>query len=142
MSVHKGLNVVVRMDAPPIVYLKIFHPMSGPDRHLKQKTREVATLARAIAPKRTGWMASRIKASQSRDEKGRFTFGYHVSSPVRYSAYVHEGTKPHRYGKFPGAMSFWGTNGFSGQHVFTDDIHHPGNRAQPFLRDALIAMAL
>lgn len=142
MSVHKGLNVTVRMDPAPLIYVKLFHPASGPDRHLQRKTSEVARLAVALAPKRTGWMASRIKASRNRDEKGRFTFGYSVTSPVRYSLYVHEGTKPHRYGKWPGAMQFWGTGRYMGKLVTTNDVKHPGNRAQPFLQDALIAMAL
>lgn len=142
MSVHKGVNVVVVMDAAPVVYVKLFHPQSGPDRHLRSKAIRVANLARQIAPQRTGYLANSIRVSQNREEKGRYTFGYSVVANAGYARYVHEGTGPSRRGKYPGAMRFYGTNASAGREVFTDDIRHPGTRAQPFLRDALIGMAL
>lgn len=142
MSVHKGLNVVVVMDPAPLVYVKLFHPLSGPDRYLKKKTDSVAHMARLLAPKRTWWLANNIRASRNRDEKGRFTFGYSVSARTPYAMYVHEGTGPSRRGKFPGAMKFYGTKAYSGQLIFADDIRHPGTPANPFLKKALIAMAL
>lgn len=142
MSVHKGSNVVVVMDHPSLVYVKLFHPMSGPDRHLRNKAIQVANLARQLAPQRTGYLANSVRVGQSRDEKGRYTFGYRVTANAGYARYVHEGTGPSRRGKYPGAMRFYGTNASAGREVFTDDVRHPGTPAQPFLRDALIEMAL
>lgn len=142
MSVHKGANVVVVMDAAPVVYVKLFYPMSGPDRHLRNKAIGVANLARQIAPQRTGYLANSVRMSQNREEKGRYTFGYSVVANAGYARYVHEGTGPSRRGKYPGAMRFYGTNASAGREVFTENVYHPGTRAQPFLRDALIAMSL
>ena len=80
-------------------------------------------------------------ALQNRTELGRYTFGYKVYTPVYYGYYVHEGTAPHVMSKFPGSYRFPGTNAYFGQMVFTEVVRHPGNSAQPFLQDALIAMA-
>ena len=142
MSVHKGSNVVVVMDTAPLVYVKLFYPMSGPDRHLRNKAVQVANLASQIAPHQTWYLANSIRVSQNREEKGRYTFGYSVVANAGYARYVHEGTRPSRRGKYPGAMRFYGTNASAGREVFTDDVRHPGTPAQPFLRDALIEMAL
>ncbi len=139
-GVYAGGNAVVVMDPAPLVYVNVFHTGSGPDRFIKRKANEVALLAKVIAPRRSGRMASQIHVSQNRDEKGRFAFGYNVISPVYYSAYVHEGTDPHVYFSYPGKMSFEGTKRFYGQMVYTDMIDHPGNEANPFLQNALVAM--
>lgn len=144
MSVHKGANVVVVMDPAPLVYVKVFHPGSGPDRHLRGKNGDVARLATVLAPKRTGHLARSISRGQNRDEKGRYTFGYTVTASARYSVYVHEGTGPSMRSVFPGAMKFRGTNGHVGRKggpIYTEVVRHPGTPANPFLQKALIAMA-
>lgn len=140
-GVYAGGNVVVVMDPAPLVYMKVFYPGSGPDRHIRRKTQEVAAVARLLAPRRSGRLASSISAEQNRDEKGRFAFGYRVSASVYYAGYVHEGTGPSIRSKFPGAMRFPGTNRFFGQEIFTEVVQHPGTPAQPFLQNALAAMA-
>lgn len=151
MSVHVGPNVIVVMDPAPLVYVKLFHPASGPDRHLRSKTRQVASLARVLAPKRTRRLANSISMNQNRDERGRLTFGYEVSANVRYAAAVHEGARPSMRSKFPGVMMFQGTNGHLGRPraggarsniIYTEIVRHPGTPANPFLQKALIAMAM
>lgn len=150
MSVHKGPNVIVVMNPAPLVYVQLFHPGSGPDRHLQSKTRDVARAAVVFAPKRTRHLARSIRAGQNRDERGRFTFGYEVSANARYAAAVHEGSRPSIRSKFPGVMMFQGTNGHLGRKgrgghrsniIYTEIVRHPGTPANPFLQKALIAMA-
>lgn len=150
MSVHKGPNVIVVMNPAPLVYVQLFHPASGPDRHLRSKTQEVARLAVAFAPKRTGHLARSVRAEQNRNELGRYTFGYEVSANARYSAAVHQGARPSVRSKWPGTMKFQGTNGHMGRKgrggvrsniIFTEIVRHPGTPANPFLQKALIAMA-
>lgn len=151
MSVHKGLNVTVVMNPAPLVYVQLFHPASGPDRHLRQKTHQVASFARVLAPKRTRRLANSISASRNRDERGRFTFGYSVSANVRYAAAVHEGARPDVRSKFPGVMMFQGTNGHMGRKgrgghrsnvIYTEIVRHPGTPKNPFLKKALIALGM
>lgn len=145
MGVHVGPGVVVVMNPAPLVYVQLFHSGSGPDRHLRQKTAEVAALAYVLAPKVTWHLARSIKFEQNRTERGHFTFGYTVAANARYSAAVHEGARPHRVGKYPGAMRFRGTNGHVGRkggYIFTDDVRHPGNRDNPFLMEALSALGM
>lgn len=138
-GVYTGGGATVVMDPPPVVYVNVFHPGSGPDRHLRKKANAVAILARDLVPVRTGRLLSTIKANQNRDEKGRFAFGYAVSAGTRYGYYVHEGTGPSprwpvngKVMKFPGSR---------GDIVYRDFVMHPGTPAQPFLQDALVAMA-
>jgi hypothetical protein len=141
VAVYTGGGATVIMDPPPVVYVKVFHEGSGPARHLKKKATAVAVMAKTIAPKRSGFMAASIAVDQNRTELGRYTFGYKVYTPVYYGYFVHEGTAPHIMSKFPGSYRFPGTNAYFGQMIFTEVVRHPGNSAQPFLQDALIAMA-
>ena len=141
-GVFVGSDVVVVMDPAPVIYTTVFHSGSGPDRFIKRKAEEVAILARELAPKRTGALAASISVDQSRNERGQFSFGYEVGTAVRYAAPVHQGAAPHVISKFPGVMSFPGTNEFAGQVIKTEVVNHPGNRATPFLQDALVAMVV
>ena len=129
----------VRMDSPPVAYVKIMGPGSGAERNLRKRTRAVASLAFVLAPKHTGRLARSISASQNRDERGRFSFGFTVVASAPYSGYVHEGTGPSVRQTFPRAMKFMGTNSFEGQKIWTDIVYHPGTPAQPFLARALVA---
>lgn len=138
-GVYVGGGATVVMDPPSLIYVKVFHPGSGPERHLRKKAEAVAVMARTLVPKRSGRLASTIKASQNRDEKGRYAFGFAVSAGTSYGYFVHEGTGPsprwavnRKVMKFPGSM---------GDTVYRDFVLHPGTPAQPFLRDALVAMA-
>jgi hypothetical protein len=119
-------------------YVKVFHEGSGPARHLGKKTEAVAVMARQIAPKRSGFLAANIYVSRNRNELGRFTFGYKVYTPVFYGGFVHEGTGPSpRWPVNNKVMRFGGSDG----PVYRDFVMHPGTPANPFLQNALVAMA-
>jgi hypothetical protein len=138
-GVYVGGGATVVMDPPSVVYVKVFHPGSGPDRHLRKKTQAVALMAVTLAPFKTGRLAASIKASQNRDEKGQYAFGYSVSANTPYAFYVHDGTGPSpRWPVNRKVMKFQGSRG---DIVYRDFVMHPGTPAQPFLRDALVAMA-
>lgn len=139
-GVYTGGGATVVMDPAPLVYHRVFHEGSEPDRYLKRKAIDVALTARVLAPRRTGRLAASIKADQNRDARGKYAFGYSVYTPVYYGYYVHEGTGPSVRETFPGHMSFAGTKRYSGQQIVTDIVHHPGTPANPFLQQALIAM--
>jgi hypothetical protein len=137
-GVYTGGGATVIMDPPPVVYVKVFHSGSGPDRSARANAQKVAIVARQTAPSKTGYMASQIYAEQNRNEHGRYAFGYRVVSPVYYSKYVHEGTGPSPRWPNPQhkVMHFHGSRG---DMPYRDFVMHPGISAQPFLRDALAA---
>lgn len=94
---------------------------------------QVSTQAKAIAPVRTG----RLKASIHPDpvnRTGPWTLESGVSADAPYSAPVHQGARPHiirpRYAR---ALRFE----IDGQVVFAKFVRHPGQRAQPFLVNAV-----
>lgn len=140
-GVYTGGGVTVVMDPAPVIYSKVFRIGSGPDRFTRQNARKVARTAQAIAPMRSGRLKSGIRASQNREEHGRFSFGYAVESTAYYSRYVHEGTGPSFRGSSPHPMVFTGTNAYAGQIIFTHKVRHPGTPKNPFLEKALAAMA-
>lgn len=138
-GVYVGGGATVVMDPPPVVFVKVMHTGSGPDRHLRKKANNVAIMARAIAPKRSGKLAASVSVSQNRDQMGRFAFGYAVSAGTSYAYYVHEGTGPSpRWPDNRKVMHFRGSR--DSNMLFRDFVMHPGTPAQPFLQDALIAM--
>lgn len=138
-GVYVGGGATVVMDPPPLIYVKVFHPGSGPERHLRKKTEAVAVMARSLAPIRSGRLKTTIRASQNRDEKGRYAFGFAVSAGTPYGYFVHEGTGPSpRWPVHRKVMKFQGSRG---DIVYRDFVMHPGTPDQPFLRDALVAMA-
>lgn len=138
-GVYTGGGATVVMEPPSLVYVKVFRPASGPDRHIKRKAEAVAVMARSLAPVRTGATKASIKADQNRTEKGRYTFGYTVSANTPYVAYVHEGTGPSP--RWPNARKVMKWQGIVGP-IYRDFVMHPGTPAQPFLRDALVAMVI
>lgn len=139
MSVHTGGGATVIMDPAPVVYVKVFHEGSGPARHLGRKAEAVAITARRLAPRKTGFMAANIYVSRNRNERGNYTFGYQVYTPVFYAGFVHEGTAPSPRWPDENKVMKWG--GRESLPVYRDFIMHPGTPAQPFLQNALVAMA-
>lgn len=129
----------VRMDSAGSVYVRLLGRRSGADRDVKRRANAVARRAYVLAPKRSGNLARSVRASQNRDERGRFTFGYTVSASAPYAGYVHEGTGPSLRQSYPGMMRFPGTNAWAGQTVYTEIVRHPGTPANPFLQRALSA---
>lgn len=64
-----------------------------------------------------------------------------VEATAPYARFVHEGTAPHRIEpRRPAfALAFWWEK--KGEFaVFPNGVNHPGTRAQPFLKDALVAV--
>jgi hypothetical protein len=97
----------------------------------------VAAEARRLAPVRTGALRGSINAD-SVHVTGPWSVTGGVSVRVGYAAPVHEGARPHvirpRHGSF---LRFEIGN----RVVFARRVNHPGNRPNPFLRDAAHAVA-
>lgn len=139
-GVFVGGGAVVVMNPPPLIYVQCFHPGSGPDRHGRKNAEAVAVMARTLSPVRSGRLKSTIKADQNRNELGRYAFGFKVSAGTSYGYFVHEGTGPSpRWPVNRKVMKFQGSR--DSTMVYRDFVMHPGTPAQPFLRDALVAMA-
>lgn len=138
-GVYVGGGATVVMDSAPVVYVKVFHPGSGPDRHLRKKAVAVMLTAKVLAPRRSGRLAASITVNQNRNELGRYAFGFEVSAGTSYGYYVHEGTGPSP--RWPVNRKVMKFRGRAGDAVFRDFVMHPGTPAQPFLQDALVAMA-
>lgn len=137
-GVYTGGGATVVMDPPPVVYVKVFHPASGPDRHLRKKAEAVAITARSLAPVKTGALKAGIKVDRNRNELGQYAFGFKVYTPVFYGAYVHEGTGPSV--RWPDARKVMRFGGKENAPVYRDFVNHPGTPAVPFLQNALVAM--
>jgi hypothetical protein len=138
-GIYAGGGVTVVMDPAPVVYVKVFHTGSGPDRSARRNAEKVAVLAKILAPVSSGRLKSTIKADQNRNEKGQYAFGYTVSAGTSYAVFVHEGTGPSP--RWPDHTKVFKWPGREGTHVYRDFVMHPGTPAQPFLQDALVAMA-
>ncbi len=139
MAVYYSPGVVLVMDPAPLVYAKVFHPASGPEKHLRQKTVAVQITAKINAPVRTGTLRGSIRVTQNREELGQFAFGFKVYTPVYYAGYVHEGTGPSPRWPVNGKMMKFA--GYPPTPVYRDFVWHPGTPANPFLQNALVAMA-
>lgn len=138
-GVYVGGGATVIMNPPPVVFVKVFHPASGPDRHLRRKVEAVAILARRNAPVgNTGRLKASIVADRNRNTKGQYAFGYSVSAATPYAYYVHQGTGPSpRWADNRKVMKFVATGH---DILYRDFVMHPGTPSQPFLQNALIAM--
>lgn len=95
-------------------------------------TRRIAAKARQDVPVRTGNLGRSIREDPQRFAGPlRVTGG--VTATARYAVFVHEGTRPHvirpRQAR---ALRFK----IGGRIVFARSVNHPGQRAQPFLRNA------
>jgi len=137
-GVYAGGGVVVVMDPAPLVYVKVFHTGSEPDRGCRANAMKVAALARELVPVRTGRLKSTIAANQNRNELGQYAFGYAVSAGTSYAVYVHEGTGPSP--RWPNTRRVMKWTGHEGTPFYRDFVMHPGTPAVPFLQDALVAM--
>lgn len=95
-------------------------------------TRRIANQARADVPVRTGNLGRSIREDPI-NFVGPFRVESGVTAHADYAAAVHEGTRPHvirpRRAK---ALAF----DIGGRKVFATEVHHPGTRPRPFLRNA------
>jgi hypothetical protein len=86
-----------------------------------------------------GYMRSKIGWAMYRDERGLyFEAGSSARTPdgKPYPLYVEYGTRPHviRPKRPDGTLHWVGNDGMS---HFAKQVHHPGTRAQPFMRPSL-----
>lgn len=109
------------------------HVMGRLELFAKGFVSTVSTTAKTLAPVRTG----RLKASIHPDpvrRSGPWRIDTGVSADAPYAAPVHEGARPHvirpRNARF---LRFE----IEGRVVFTRRVNHPGQRAQPFLTNAV-----
>lgn len=94
----------------------------------------VATQARDDAPERSGRLKGAIAPDPVR-RTGPWSVESGVSVRVPYAAAVHEGARPHVIRPRRAAvLSFYWPK--VGRQVFFRRVNHPGNAAQPFLRNA------
>jgi hypothetical protein len=119
-----------RLNAVVMGRLEVFH---------KAFMREVETTAKSIAPERTSALKNSIRAGGSR-RVGPWKLEGEVTVGVRYAAAVHEGARPHkiRAKHAPALRFFWPK---VGRVVFFKSVNHPGNRPNPFLRNAVHRVA-
>lgn len=102
-------------------------------RRMRQIIRLVAADARVNAPVDTGRMAQAIKEDPIVSE-GPFRVIGGVTSHAPYSAFVHQGTRPHVIRpRNAAALRFQMGN----RTVFASSVNHPGTRPRPFLTNAV-----
>ncbi len=139
-GVYAGNGVVVVMDPAPVVYVKVFHSGSEPDRFGRKNAEKVAIRAGELVPVRSGLLKSTIRVDQNRNELGRYAFGYKVAASTAYAYYVHQGTGPSP--RWPDSHKVMKWSGSYPPIAYRDFVMHPGTPAVPFLRDALVAMVM
>jgi hypothetical protein len=100
--------------------------------------RQVVTTAQGTtAPVRSGRLSRAIEGDPVR-RVGPFQVASGVSVKVPYAAAVHEGARPHVIRpRFARALRFE----VQGRTVFASKVNHPGNRPNPFLRNAVHRVA-
>lgn len=96
-------------------------------------TRRISAAAKIRVPVKTGNLGRSIEpdpirfVAPMRVETG-------VTANARYAAAVHDGARPHTI--LPKNGPFLVFPGRGGRTVFARIVHHPGNRARPFLANA------
>ncbi len=103
---------------------------------------EIVAGAKVICPKRTGQLAESIHGSVGANTLGTFI---NVSAEASYAGFVHEGTFTPILPRFATYMKFRGYGPWTGGNATPPDGYWrlrsvQGQRAQPFLRDAMDAV--
>jgi hypothetical protein len=96
---------------------------------LNRRAESVQRRAKVLVGKDTGRLAARITLT-SRPVPPFWWFT--ITGDTRYAYYHHRGTKPH---VIVGSLEFRK----GGRMVHTREVHHPGTKPNPFLRNALPA---
>lgn len=93
----------------------------------------VSAVAKGLAPVRSGALKASIHPDAVR-RSGPWAIESGISADAPYSAPVHQGARPHvirpRHAR---ALRFE----IEGRVVFAQRVNHPGQRAQPFLSNAV-----
>lgn len=121
--------------------LDLFHPeirrlLNGPVGPVVTFVRSVARKVRTRAVLTCPVDSGRLRSAH-REEVGirhGNVYGF-VTNDVEYAEFVHDGTRAHtiRPRRAGGVLRF----PVGGDVVFTTVVHHPGTRAQPWLREAM-----
>jgi hypothetical protein len=131
----------MRVDLNDSAIQDLLTSRDGPvGRMLVEKAQVVTQEAKRLCPVSprgsgdhpSGWLRSSIGWDLKRDPEGIHA---DVGTDVDYALYVEYGTKPHlitSHGNYP-------LRSRTGQ-VFGKVVHHPGTKAQPFLRPSLDAI--
>jgi len=113
-----------------LLYGKTVYPDMVPIYHdLNRRAKAVQRRAKVLVGKDTGRLASRITLT-SRTAPPFLWF--RIEGDTRYAYHHHQGTKPHT---IEGSLSFRS----GGRLIHPRVVHHPGTKANPFLRHALPA---
>lgn len=99
---------------------------------MRDLTRRIANQARQRVPVRTGNLGRSILEDPV-TMVGPFRAEGGVTAHAHYAAAVHEGSRPHLIrARNAAALRFE----MGGRTIFATEVHHPGVRARPFLRNA------
>lgn len=96
---------------------------------LSRRAKQVELASKGLAGKRTGRLVANI--SLSSELRAPYWY-FRITADVPYALAHHRGTRPHL---IEGHLKFRS----HGKMVYTRVVHHPGTRANPFLRNALPA---
>ena len=107
--------------------------MSRAEVFIKSFVRQVAGEAKRLAPERSGELKRLIREDEVR-RTGPWSLSSGVSGLANYSAPVHEGARPHVIRPRNARALRFEVEG--GRIVFARRVNHPGNAANPFLRNA------
>jgi HK97 gp10 family phage protein len=101
--------------------------------HVAGLVTRVTALAKLYAPVRTGKLRASIIGATAKS--GPLAIEGLVGSTSDYAAYVHEGTRPHTIRPANGKAFM--VIMINGRRVYTNAVHHPGTKPNPFLRRAM-----
>lgn len=130
-------GMVVVLDDPAIA--RLLNSEDGPvARMLVEKGQQVTQEAKRLCPvsprgsgdHRSGHLRSSIGWDLKRDGEGLHA---EIGTDVDYGLYVEVGTKPHVIR----STGPWPLRNRRTGQTFGQVVHHPGTRAQPYLRPAL-----
>lgn len=125
-----GAYTIDRAAVAKLLFGKTIYPDLMPIYYdLHRRAESVQRRAKVLVGKRTGYLASRITLN-SRAVPPYWWFK--IEGDTRYAYMHHQGTHPHI---ITGDLEFRS----GGRLVHTRVVHHPGTRANPFLREALPA---
>ncbi|UJE15677.1 hypothetical protein SEA_LIGMA_22 [Gordonia phage Ligma] len=99
---------------------------------MRDLTRKIANQARMRVPVRTGNLGRSILEDPV-TMVGPFRVEGGVTAHAHYAAAVHEGTRPHIIRPRNASVLKFDVGG---RTIFAREVHHPGTRARPFLRNA------
>jgi hypothetical protein len=109
------------------------NPNGDVGRFLKNKGREILTMARSLVGVRTGKLRASLHMRHMRDSRGQYVW---VGSTLDYALAHHEGTGPRTIVPKSGKMLRFASRG---RIVYTHSVQHPGTKANKYLSNALRA---